>query len=118
MAMKAGPSIGSAFVRCDRFHQRDELALHRLILDLAVGAQQAEAESRVQEQEAFDFAGLVVAAIEEGHGHIEGGGDLLKPSRADAIDALLVFLHLLEADAELFAELSLRDLHLDATQAD
>src|SRR5690349_23687800 len=110
--MKAGPSTGSALVGRDRFHQRDELTLHRLVLDLAVGAQQAEAESRVQEQEAFDFASLVVAVIEEGHGHIERGGDLLKPSRADTIDALLVFLDLLEADAELLAQLGLRDLHL------
>jgi hypothetical protein len=32
----------------DRFHQGDELALDRLILDLAVGAQQPEAECAVQ----------------------------------------------------------------------
>ena len=34
----------SVFVCRNRFHQGDELTLDRLILDLAVGAKQAEAE--------------------------------------------------------------------------
>jgi hypothetical protein len=73
-----GPRTGrytQAFVGRDRFHQRDELTLHRLVLDLAVGAQQAEAEGRIEEQQALDFARLVVAVIEEGTG----------TSRAEAI---------------------------------
>jgi len=43
---------------------------------------------------------------------------LLKPSGADAVDALLIFLHLLEADAEFVAEFRLRDLLLNAPQPD
>ena len=46
----------------------------------------------------------------------ERGGDLLKPGSADTVDALLVLLDLLKADAKLFAELCLRDLLLDAPQ--
>src|SRR3954451_15802889 len=89
----------SVFVRCDRFHQGHQLTLDRLVLDLAVGAQQAQAESTIEEQQALDFACLAVAVVEEGDGHIECRGDLLKTSCADAVDALLVLLNLLEADA-------------------
>src|SRR6185437_476602 len=100
----------------DRFHQGDQLTLHGLILDLAVSPQQAEAERAVEKQEALDFARLVVAVVEEGDGDIERSGDLLQTSGADAVDALLVFLDLLEAHAKLVAELRLRDLLLDPPQ--
>ena len=43
MAVKRpGSSIGSALVGRDRFHQRHELALDRLVLDLAVSFQQVQ----------------------------------------------------------------------------
>ncbi|MFK4628661.1 hypothetical protein ABIF02_001188 [Bradyrhizobium elkanii] len=107
------PDPRSVFVGGDRFHQRHQLTLHRLILDLAVGAQQPEAERAVEEQQALDFAGLVVAVVEEGDRHIQRRRDLLKAGSADTIDALLVLLNLLEADAKLVAEFGLRDLLLD-----
>src|SRR5581483_7738884 len=102
----------------DRFHQRDELTLHRLILDLAVGPEQPQAERAVQEQQALDLARLVVAVVEEGDGNVERGRDLLQTRSADAIDALLVLLDLLKAHAQLVAELGLRDLLLDTPQPD
>ena len=68
--------------------------------------------------EALDLTRLVVAVVEERHGHIERIGDLLQTRRANAVDALLVLLDLLEADAELFAELRLRDLLFDPPQPD
>src|SRR5205814_3461608 len=76
--------------------------------DLAVGSQQSQAERAVEEQQALDLTRLAVAVVEEGDGNVERGGDLLKTSSADAIDALLILLHLLEADAEFVAELRLR----------
>jgi len=89
------------FVGSDRFHQRHELTLHGLVLDLAVGPEQPQAERAVQEQKALDFPRLGVAVVEERDGHIERGGDLLKTSSADAVHALLVLLDLLEADPQL-----------------
>src|SRR4029453_5751293 len=65
-----------------------------------------------------DLTRLVVAVVEERHGHIERIGDLLQTRRANAIDALLVLLDLLEADAELLAEFRLRDLLFDSPQPD
>src|SRR5215475_12680086 len=89
------------FVRGDRFHQGNELTLHRLILDLAVGAQQPEAERAVEKQQTLHFSRLAVPVIEKCDGYIESGCDLRQARCADAVDALLVFLDLLEADAEL-----------------
>jgi hypothetical protein len=43
-------------------------------------------------------------AEEIGRGHAERGRDLLYAAAADTIDAFLVFLHLLERDAQLRAE--------------
>ena len=105
-------------VRGDRFHQGHQLTLDGLILDLAIGPQQPQAERAVQKQQAFDFPRLAVAVIKERDGHIERGRDLLKPCGADAIDALLIFLNLLEADAKFVAELGLRDMLLNAPQPD
>src|SRR5438445_10113848 len=107
----------SILVRGDRFHQGHQLTLYGLVLDLAVGSQQPQAERAVQEQQALDFTRLAVAVVEERDGHIERGGDRLKTSCADTVDALLVLLNLLEADAELVAELRLRDFLFDAPQA-
>src|SRR6478735_8979515 len=104
------------FVRGDRFHQGHQLTLYRLILDLAVGPQQPQAERAVEKQQAFDLPRLAVAVIEECDGNIERSGDLLGTSCTDAVDALLVFLHLLDADAKLVAELRLRDSLFDAPQ--
>src|SRR6185437_5624908 len=94
-------------VRCDRFHQRHQLTLDGLILDLAVGPQQPEAERAVEEQQAFDFPRLAVAVVKERDGHVERGCDLLEASGTDPVDALLVFLDLLKADAQLVTEFSL-----------
>ena len=115
-ARRSGDAL--VFVRGDRFHQGHQLTLYGLILDLAVGPQQPQAERAVEKQQAFDLARLAVAVVEECDGHIERGGDLLKTGGADAVDALLVFLNLLEADAKLVAELRLRDPLLDAPQPD
>src|SRR5215475_12569861 len=76
----AEPSIASALVGGDRLHQRDQLTLYRLVLDLAVGPQQPQAERAVEEEQALDLTSLVVTIVEEGNGHIEGCGDLLKTS--------------------------------------
>src|SRR6267378_6087414 len=102
------------FVRGNRFHQGDQLALHGLILDLAVSPQQPQAECAVEEQQAFDFPRLAVAVVEKSDGNIERSGDLLETGGADAVDALLIFLNLLEADAKLVAEFRLRDSLFDA----
>src|ERR1700761_7917613 len=99
--------LALVFVGSDRFHQRYQLTLHRLVLDLAVGAQQPEAERAIEKQQALYFARLAVAIVEKRDGHIERGRDLLKTSGTDAIDALLVFLDLLKTDAKLIAELRL-----------
>src|SRR5882672_1068117 len=106
------------FLGGNQFHQRHQLTLHRLILDLAVGPQQPQAERAVKKQETLDLARLVVAVVEERDGDVERGGDLLKAGSAHAVHALLVFLNLLEADAKLVAKLRLRDLLFDASQPD
>src|ERR1700760_829292 len=117
--MATGPRARRLFlVGGDRFHQGDELTLHRLVLDLAVGAQQPQAERAVEEQQTLDLARLVVAVVEEGDGNVERGRDLLQARSADAVDTLLVLLDLLKAHAELVAEFSLRDLLLNTPQPD
>jgi hypothetical protein len=104
------------FVRGDRFHQGHQLALHGLILDLAIRPQQPETECAVEKQQAFDLPRLAIAIVEECDGNIERSRNLLKTGGPDAVDALLVFLNLLEAHPELVAELRLRDLLLNASQ--
>ena len=47
------------------------------------------------------------AVEEERHRHLQDVRDLLQPARADPVRALLVFLHLLEGQAERVAELFL-----------
>ena len=91
--------------------------MHSLILDFAIGSQQSQAERAVEKQQALDLPRLAVAVVKEGDGYVERGGDLLKTGRADAVDAFLVFLHLLKADAEFVAKLRLRDFLLNATQS-
>src|ERR1700733_7082755 len=59
------------FVRSDRFHQGHQLPLNGLVLDLAVGPQQPEAERAVEKQQAFDLARLAVAVVEKRDGDIE-----------------------------------------------
>ena len=63
------------------------------------------------------FAGFHIV-VKKRHGYIERGGDLLQPACANAVDAFLVFLHLLEADAERLSKFILRYFLLDATQPD
>ena len=88
--------------------------MHRLVLDLAVSSQQPQTERAVEEQQALDLPRLAVAVVEERDGHVERGGDLLKAGGPDPVDALFVFLNLLEADTKLVPELRLRDPLLDA----
>ena len=107
-------SVGLTFVRGNGFHQGHELALHGLVLDLAISSQQPEAECAVEEQQTFDLARLAVTIVEECDGHIERSRDLLKTRGPDAVDALFVFLHLLKADAELVAEFRLLNFLHDA----
>jgi hypothetical protein len=83
----------------NRFHEHDHLTLNGLALDAAVSAQQPQTESAVEEQQAFDFAALAVAIVEERDRHIERGRYLLKTCSAHTIDALLILLDLLETDA-------------------
>jgi hypothetical protein len=71
------------FVGGDRFHQGHQLTLYGLILDLAVGPQQSQAERAVQKQQAFDLPRLAVAVVEECDGYIERGGDLLETGGTD-----------------------------------
>src|SRR6516225_6895093 len=47
------------------------------------------------------------ALEEESYRHLQDVGDLLQPARSDAIDAGLVFLHLLVGDAERISQLLL-----------
>ena len=65
----------------------------------------------------FKWLRLAVAVVEERDGHIERSGDRLKTSCADTVDALLVLLNLLEADAEFVSELCLRDFLFHTPQA-
>ncbi|UGY16343.1 hypothetical protein HAP48_0001905 [Bradyrhizobium septentrionale] len=44
----------------------------------------------------------------------EDVGDLLQPSGADAVDALLVFLDLLKTDAQLIGQLGLADMQFQS----
>jgi hypothetical protein len=44
--------------------------------------------------------------------------NLLEPRRADPVDALFVFLHLLKGEAEVTSQLYLRDAFFPATQTD
>jgi len=74
------------------------------------------AGSAIEKQQAFDLPRLAVAVVEERDGYVEGSGDLLKTGGADAVDALLIFLNLLEADAQFVAKLRLRDFLLNAAQ--
>src|SRR5579872_924111 len=107
----------SALVGGDRFHQGNKLALYRLILDLAVGAQQPQRERAVKKQQAFHFPRLAVAIVKEGDRHIERDGNLLETGGSDPVYALLVFLDLLKTDAELLAELRLRNLLFHTPQS-
>jgi hypothetical protein len=100
------------------FHQRHHLVPYGLIPDLAIGPQQPEAERAVEKQQALDFLGFTVAIVEERHGHIERRRNLLQAGCADAIDAFLVFLNLLEAYSQPRAEIRLRDPLFDAPQTD
>ena len=116
--IQSEPILFLVFVRGDRFHQGHQLTLNGLILDLAVSTQQPQAECAVEKQQALDLTGLAVAVVKEGDGHIERGRDLLKTGGYHAVDALLVFLNLLETDAELLAEFRLLNLLLHSPQSD
>ena len=58
MVRRGRPEDRSVLVRGDRLHQGHQLTLHRLVLDLAVSAQEPEAEGAVEEEEAFNSRAL------------------------------------------------------------
>ena len=54
------------------------------------------------------IASFMIGSVEEGgDGHLENASDLEKPAGADAIGAVLVFLHLLEGQVEFSGEFCL-----------
>jgi hypothetical protein len=55
---------------------------------------------------------------EERRGYIEHSAEIVESAGGDTIDAALVFLHLLEADAKGLAEFLLAHAQEDTTQAD
>src|SRR6516165_11693301 len=69
----------------------------------------------------FDSVGRLVQVgrtlEEERYWNLQNVGDLLQPARSDAVSALLVFLHLLEGDAERIAELLLAHCKHQAAHA-
>jgi hypothetical protein len=74
-------------------------SLHRFIFDGSVGAQQSEAENAVDDEQAVDVSLLAVTIVEKRYFDAEHLSNLLEPRRADPVDALFVFLHLLKGEA-------------------
>src|SRR5579862_8055723 len=69
--------------------------------------------------EASAFApGALGAFKEELDGHAENVRDLVQPAGADPVDALLVFLDLLEGEVEAFSQGGLRHAEHQAAHAD
>jgi hypothetical protein len=98
--------------------QNYKLSPHRLIFDGGVGAQQSEAENAVEDERAVDGWLLAVTIVEKRYVDAEHISDLLEPRRADPVDALFVFLHLLKGNTEVTSQLYLRDACFPATQTD
>jgi hypothetical protein len=119
-----GPGqAAESFVGCDAFYQRNKLALHCLVFHRGIGPQQPQAESAIHKQQALDLALAIARAFsqtvivkEKRHRDIKRRGDLLQARRANPVDAFLVFLHLLEGDAELVGKPQLRDINLNPAQ--
>ena len=84
--------------------QNYKLSLYHLIFDGGVGAQQSEAENAVEHEQALDGWFLAVTIVEKRYVDAEHLSDLLEPRRADPVDALFVFLHLLETDIEVLSQ--------------
>jgi hypothetical protein len=76
--------------------QNYNLPLHHLIFDGGVGAQQSEAENAVEHEQALDGWFLAVTIVEKRYVDAEHLSDLLEQRRADPVDALFVFFHLLK----------------------
>src|ERR1700687_5409616 len=96
--------------------QNYKLSLHHLIFDGGVGAQQSEAENAVEHEQALDRWVRAVTIVEKRYVDAEHLSDLLEPRRADPVDALFVFLHLLETDIEALSQSYLRDAFFRAPQ--
>ena len=96
--------------------QNYKLSPHHLIFDGGVGAQQSEAENAVEHEQALDGWFLAVTIVEKRYVDAEHLSDLLEPRRADPVDALFVFLHLLETDIEVLSQSYLRDAFFRAPQ--
>src|SRR5690606_861861 len=109
-------------------HQFDDPAPHLGVADAGEGAVEQEALRARQEVDAIGRLAVLGEALlrrpprraleEVGDGNLEDRGDGLEAAGADAVGALLVFLDLLEGDAEMLAELFLTHADHVAPQAD
>jgi len=102
----------------NQFDQNYKLSPHRFIFDGGVCAQQSEAENAVDDQQAVDVWFLAVTIVEKRYVDAEHLSDLLEQRRADPVDALFIFLHLLKGEAKVTSQLYLRDAFFPATQTD
>jgi hypothetical protein len=85
-----------------------------LVFHRRLGPKQSQEKTAVEKQQTLDFTLAIVGALpgvdifkEERHRDIEGRGNLLQASSANPVNAFLVFLHLLEADAKHVGKLRL-----------
>src|SRR6202050_5337601 len=116
------------FLGSDLLDKIDDAAPKLGVADARKGAGQRQAFGRREEighigwrsalGAAVGFRDAARAAFEQKrYRHLEYFGDLLNAACADAIGPLLVLLHLLESEAERFAEFFLAHAEHDATHA-
>jgi hypothetical protein len=99
-----------------RAHNRPS---HLVIRKLAESAQQSQCASPSQEpQGRICWPGIFVSSEQVGHGHPKHFGCLCETARADAAHTLLVFLDLLNCDAERVPEGVLGHPHRQPLNAD
>src|SRR5664280_693330 len=111
------PAFASARISRNLLDQFDDAAAQLAVLDLHERLGQRETVGGGEEvrhigrRGRFAHAGMfgqMRAAFEEKRNrHLQDVGNMLQPAGADAVGALLVFLHLLEGEAEGVAELFL-----------
>ena len=104
----------------DAFEQPDKLEPHRLIVDRGQRPTYPQVQG-IGHQGLYLLAGLAdddAVGLEVRNALVERLGDLLEADRADPVDALLVFLDLLERDAQRLAELVLADARRNPSGAD
>src|SRR4029077_20854029 len=106
-----------ATVRCKGLRERDERGLRGALGDCRVGTHEGHGAGRTQIFETLLALSARRRIVERGHRHIERGRDAGEPPGRDAIGALLVFLQLLERDADLPREIALRQAAVEAERA-